>query len=338
MPSEFEGTVRKYFGTISDEEKKEVLAQISAGSNPSIDYFVMLVISALIASIGLLTNSVAAIIGAMLVSPLLLPVIGISLGAVKGDLKLFRTAVEAEAKGIAIVLVLVTVLTLVVPNAAVTSEILLRTHPTPLDLIIALASGAAAAYALSKKSIGAALPGVAIAVAIMPPICVVGIGFALRMPEVALGSALTFVANIVAINFAASAVFWFMNFSPKWSLSAEEEVKKKLKTSSILLLLIFLPLAWIMWDSMSTGNVRTTIGNVISSQLDGIPQAQLVKAEFAYAKSGSIAVIATIDSPKEITQDKADEMRLALEKNLNSRVELNLKVNQIKLVESGQPS
>src|SRR3989338_3145539 len=177
MPSEFEGTVRKYFGTISDEEKKEVLAQISAGSNPSIDYFVMLVISALIASIGLLTNSVAAIIGAMLVSPLLLPVIGISLGAVKGDLKLFRTAVEAEAKGIAIVLVLVTVLTLVVPNAAVTSEILLRTHPTPLDLIIALASGAAAAYALSKKSIGAALPGVAIAVAIMPPICVVGIGF-----------------------------------------------------------------------------------------------------------------------------------------------------------------
>lgn len=334
MLSEAESAIRKYFGSASEEDQKAVYSEIAAGSNPSTDYFVMLVISALIATIGLLTGSVAAIIGAMLVSPLLLPVIGISLGAVKGDLKLFRKAVEAEAKGIGIVLALVIVLTLMVPNAGVTGEILLRTHPTPLDLIVALASGAAAAYALSKKNIGAALPGVAIAVAIMPPLCVVGIGFALKMPVIALGGALMFIANIVAINFAAIAVFWLLGFASQFKLDASKHMEEQLKTSAILLLIISLPLGWIMWDSLSSSNTRAAIESVLSSQLDGIPQAQLVRAEFSYSQNGALLVTATIDSPKEIAQEKADEMRFALEKNLGTSVELSLKVNQIKLVRS----
>lgn len=327
-----------YLGSISDKEMDKVCEEISNGSHPSKEYFIMLIISAIIATIGLLTNNVAVIIGAMLVSPLLTPVIGISLGAVKGDFVLFRTAIEAEAKGIAIVIALVVALTLLVPNAAVTSEILLRTHPTPLDLIVALASGAAAAYALSKKNIGATLPGVAIAVAVMPPLSVVGIGFALRRPEVALGGALTFIANIVAINFAASAIFWFMNFSPKWSLSAEKEIMKKLKTSAVLLLIILLPLAWIMWGSVNADSTKATIETVLSSQLDGIPQSELASVQFNYGKGGALEITATINSPKEISQEKADEMRLALEKNLGQPVVLNLKVNQIKVVASGRPS
>ncbi len=242
----------KYLGSISDEEKDAVYKEISGGSHPTNEFFIMLVISAIIATIGLLTNSVAVIIGAMLVSPFLIPVIGISLGAVRGDVALFRRAIEAESKGILLVIALVILLTLLIPNASITSEILLRTHPTPLDLVVALASGAAAAYALSKKSIGAALPGVAIAVAVMPPLSVVGIGFALRRPEVAIGGLLTFLANVVAINFAASAVFWLMNFSPKISLTAEKETMSRLKTSAVLLLIIPLPLAWIMWGSVNT--------------------------------------------------------------------------------------
>lgn len=326
----------KYLGSVSEEEKEAVFAEISAGSHPTREFFIMLVISAVIAAVGLLTNSVAVIIGAMLVSPLLIPVIGISLGAVKGDFSLFRTAIEAEAKGIAIVIALVVVLTLLVPNASITSEILLRTHPTPLDLVVALASGAAAAYALSKKSIGATLPGVAIAVAVMPPLSVVGIGFALRRPEVALGGALTFLANIVAINFAASAIFWLMNFSPRWSITAEKKTMERLKTSAVLLLIILLPLAWIMWGSVSADSTRATIESVLASQLDGIPRAELAGVQFEQGKSGQLMITAAINSPKEITQEKADEMKNALEKKLGSKVELSLKVSQIKVVSSGQ--
>ncbi len=324
----------QYMGSVSEREKEEVNREISEGSHPSREYFIMLVISAIIATVGLLTNSVAVIIGAMLVSPLLLPVIGISLGAVRGDFRLFYRALEAEAKGIIFVVALVVALTLIIPNAEITSEILVRTHPTPLDLMVALASGAAAAYALSKKNIGATLPGVAIAVAVMPPLSVVGIGFALRRLDIAIGGLLTFAANIVAINFAASAVFWLLNFSPRWSLSAEKETLQKLKTSAVLLLVIFIPLAWIMWQSIEDVNTRSTIEKVMTYQLDGISGAQLTAIGFEHAKNGAIAVSASIDSPTGITNQKADEMRLALEKNLHAQVILDLRVNLVNLITS----
>ncbi|MFA4983119.1 MAG: DUF389 domain-containing protein [Candidatus Micrarchaeia archaeon] len=325
---------RSYLGAISQEEQDAVYGEISAGSRPSNEYFIMLVISALIATIGLLTNSVAVIIGAMLVSPLLIPVLGISLGAVKGDFALFYRAIEAEAKGAAIVVCLVAALTLLIPTAGITSEIMLRTQPTPLDLLVALASGAAAAYALTKRNIGAALPGVAIAVAIMPPLCVVGIGFALKHAEIALGGGLTFLANVVAINFAASVVFWLMNFGAGWSFVKEKETMRRLKTSAALLLIISVPLAWIMWDSFSSATTKTAIDEVISSQIDGIEGARLVDYGFEW-KGGAMSVSATIESSKYISSEKADEMRLALEKNLKAKVALSLRVDVVEIVRSG---
>lgn len=327
----------QYLGTLGDKEKEDICREISDGSHPSKEYFIMLVIAAIIATIGLLTNSVAVIIGAMLVSPLLLPVIGISLGAVRGDFKLFYRAIEAEAKGILLVIALVAVLTLIIPGAEITSEILLRTRPTPLDLMVALASGAAAAYALSKKSISAALPGVAIAVAVMPPLSVVGIGFALRRPDIAIGGFLTFAANIVAINFAASVVFWLLNFSPRWSLSAEKETMGKLRTSAILLLVILIPLAWIMWQSIETVSTRSTIEKVLTYQLDGISGARLTGTEFGHGSGGDLIIYASIESPVEITPQKAGEMRTALEKNLNTKVTLNLRATKISLIASEKP-
>ncbi len=334
MAATIKDYARRYLGEISDDEKDEVAASIERGSRPSNEYFIMLVIAVIIATVGLLTNSVATIIGAMLVSPLMLPVIGISLGAVKGDFGLFYRAIEAELKGVALVIGLVILLTLLIPAASITSEILLRTQPTPLDLMVALASGAAAAYALSRKNIGAALPGVAIAVAVMPPLSVVGIGIALRRIDIAAGGALTFLSNVVAINFAASIVFWLMNFSPKRSPSDEKEAAGKLKTSAILLLIILIPLAWIMWNSVSSDSTRSTIESVLSSQMDGIPDSRLADFGFEHQKDGSLLVSAAIDSPKEITQDKAGEIRAALEKNLGTPVSLNLKVNAISVVRS----
>ena len=332
MLEELTAFFQNYFGRLGAKEQAQVYSEVKAGANPSNEYFVMLVISSIIATIGLLTNSVAAIIGAMLVSPLFTPVIGLSLGAVKGDFLLFRGALEAEVKGVFLALAIVILTTLFIPNAGVTGEIQLRTHPTFLDLVVALASGAAAAYAMSKKKIGATLPGVAIAVAILPPISVVGIGFALKLPAIALGGALMFIANVVAINFAASIIFWLMGFSPQWSLFAEKETLHKIKTSAILLLLISIPLTWIMLDSISVANTRTTIREVLTAQLDGIVEARLVEYEFQTGQDGIMAVTASISSPKEITPDKATEMRLALEKNLGTRVSLSLRVDELKLI------
>ncbi|MEW6329736.1 MAG: DUF389 domain-containing protein, partial [Candidatus Micrarchaeota archaeon] len=208
----------------------------------------------------------------------------------------------------------------------------------PLDLVVALASGAAGAYALCRKNISAALPGVAIAVAVMPPLSVIGIGIALKMPNIAVGGALLFAANIIAINLAGSFIFWLMGFSPKLSLSAEKETRSRLKTSAVLLLVILVPLAWIMLDSINTANTRTTVERVLGAQIEGIEQARLVEFGFETGRSGALKVSATVDSPKKITQEKADEMKVALEKNLKTAVDLDLNVNEVTLLKSEHSS
>src|SRR3989338_6589915 len=123
MLAELPAFFQNYFGRVGAKEQAQVYSEVKAGANPSNEYFVMLVISSIIATIGLLTNSVAAIIGAMLVSPLFTPVIGLSLGAVKGDFLLFRGALEAEVKGVFLALAIVILTTLFIPNAGVTGEI-----------------------------------------------------------------------------------------------------------------------------------------------------------------------------------------------------------------------
>ena len=94
------------------------------------------------------------------------------------------------------------------------AEIVGRTKPTLFDLVVALAGGAAGSYALAQPRLSATLPGVAIATALMPPVCVVGLGLALGRPEVATGALLLFLANFVAIVFASSLVFLSLGFAP----------------------------------------------------------------------------------------------------------------------------
>ncbi len=324
---EIEKFVKNLLEEIDEPRKEEVTRQLEESANPCKDFFIMVVLSAVIATLGLVMNSPAVIIGAMLVAPLMTPIMAISLATVKGNLNLFRKAVEAEIKGIILAVMLATVLALFIPNAGATSEVLARISPTPLDLLVALASGAAAAYALARPNIGAALPGVAIATAIMPPLCTVGVGIALRRYDIALGAFLLFAANIIAINLAGSLIFWLLGFSPVWSEISRKDMISKIQTSALLLLLVLAPLAWIMYDSMSQTSMRNAVDEVLNAQISGIEQAKLSYFAVEHGKNGGpLHVSATIESPKQITADKAGEVRVALEKKLGTPVQLDLKV------------
>lgn len=328
MMAEIEGFFRKFIKEISEEEKTEAYEKIKTGIVLSNDFFVMLVLAIIIATLGLLMNNTAVIIGAMLVSPLLTPVLAISLGVVRGDVELFRRGLESEIKGAVLAVIVSIIITLIMPGPIITSEILARIRPTPLDLFIALASGAAGAYAMSRRTVSATLPGIAISTALLPPLGVIGVGIALKMPEIAIGGTLLFLANIIAIDFAASFVFWLLGFSPKWSVETEEETMKKLKVSTILLLVILIPLGWFMWESIRTAETQATIERVINAQIEGIEQARLVEFDFEL-NNGFMKISVTIDSPKAIMQEKAEEMRVALEKHLKTAVDLDLKVNEV---------
>jgi uncharacterized hydrophobic protein (TIGR00271 family) len=198
----------------------DVYKAIREGAEPKVDFFVMIALSAAIATFGLLLNSPAVIIGAMLVAPLMAAIFGLSLGVVRGDLRLLRQATSATLRGVLLAILVAALFTLVVPLVTPQNEITSRTQPSLLDLGVALASGAAGAYALSRKEVSAALPGVAIAAALVPPLAAVGIGLALWTKgypdagQIAAGALLLFATNLVAISAAGGLVFLWLGFRP----------------------------------------------------------------------------------------------------------------------------
>ncbi len=180
----------------------------------NIPYWFELLLACGIATLGLALNSAAVVIGAMLISPLMTPIMGIGLALATGDIFLGVRAIVNLLLSVAAALAAAVFFTSVLPFKEVTSEILARTQPTILDLVVALLSGLAGSVATLKSSKGltAALPGTAIAVALMPPLCVVGFGVGIRHYDpqwisVAKGSGLLFAANLVAIVLTSMLVF-----------------------------------------------------------------------------------------------------------------------------------
>ncbi|MFT7485031.1 MAG: putative hydrophobic protein (TIGR00271 family) [Candidatus Paceibacteria bacterium] len=208
---------------IPEEELTEVMAR---GAQPTLVFYLLLALAGIIATCGLLSNSVGVIIGAMIVAPLMNPILTLSYSASRAD---WRTALLATGTLLSGVLLTVGIsysISEVVGLRIVGSEVLGRATPNLLDLGVAFAAGLAAAYANSRRSIANALPGTAIAVALVPPLCVVGIGLSVGRDmvaeaglgfiplepgatgnDVASGAALLFLANLAGIIFIAELVF-----------------------------------------------------------------------------------------------------------------------------------
>ncbi len=221
---------------LTRRRRADVVAGMRVGAQPTVDFFVLILLSAVIATLGLLQNSAAVIIGAMLVAPLMTPILSMGMSMVVSDLKQLRVAAEATVQGAALAIVVGVVTVLLSPIQTVTIEILSRTTPNVLDLVVALASGAAAGYAVSRKEVAAALPGVAIAAALVPPLCVVGIGFGMADITIATGALLLFITNLVAIVFAAALTFIALGFFPE--RENRNEVFKGLRITVILLAIV----------------------------------------------------------------------------------------------------
>jgi uncharacterized hydrophobic protein (TIGR00271 family) len=238
--------VRKVVKPVTLERRAEVQVQLRDACTPDFDFFLLVLLSAVIATLGLLTNSAAVIIGAMLVAPLMSPIIGIGLASLTGDARLFSDSSVALARGALLAILMATLLAWAnrylpfITLQEIPGEVLSRTHPSPIDLTVALAGGLAAAFALAMPSISAALPGVAIATALMPPLCTVGIGIAMGRWDVAGGALLLFLTNAVTIAFAGMVVFFALGFAPKQI--AGKRAPRALAISAVFTLTLLVPL------------------------------------------------------------------------------------------------
>lgn len=182
-----------------------ILQQIAEDSGWSGRYAFLILVSAAISMLGLLMPSVAVLIGAMLLSPLMMPIIGLGFGIATLDFQEIRRTATALALGSAIAILLSVLMVVASPIQTITSEIAGRTRPTLFDLLVALLSAIAGAYALIRGR-GGTVVGVAIAIALMPPLAVVGFGLATWNWTVFSGSLLLFLTNAVTIALTAALV------------------------------------------------------------------------------------------------------------------------------------
>ena len=199
--------MRRYLNTLTAEQKQQIYQTIIEGSESKVSFYILVILSSIIASYGLIANSAAVVIGAMIVAPLMIPIVGIAISLVSGDSHLFRLAMTSEIAGALCSIALGFMAGKFTFGVELSPEILARTHTLPYDILVALAAGLAGAYSLINPRINAALAGIAIAVSLAPPLATTGICLALARYDLALGAFLLFFANFLAIQLASAFIF-----------------------------------------------------------------------------------------------------------------------------------
>ncbi len=321
---------RKTLPSINLELRGKVRARLRDEAQPDFDYFLLVVLSSVIATSGLLINSGAVIIGAMLVAPLMSPIIGLGLGALVGDEKLLKSATSALFRG-AFIAILVSILLTWFNEAlpfvtlqTLPEEVLSRTSPSPIDLMIALAGGLAAAFAIAQPSISAALPGVAIATALMPPLGVVGIGIAMGRWEVAGGAFLLFITNAVTISFASMLVFFALGFNP--GTKNNVRVPRALWLSAFVTILMLLPLTYLSINAFRKASRTREINTIVSEEIKA-HGAELLTLNTNKDANNILNLDITLRTPKRLYYGDVDALQESLAVRLQETIAII--VNQI---------
>ncbi len=243
-------------------DRSLTLATVARDARLDRKFLLLIVLSAAIATLGLLQNSTAVVIGAMLVSPLLGPIMGVGFGLATLDPTLIKRSLTTLAAGMAAAIVVAMVLVWLSPIADVTSELRARTQPTLLDLGVAVVGGIAGVYAIMRKLSGV-MVGVAIATALVPPLSTVGFGLVTGRMDFALGAALLFLTNTLAIAFAATVVARVNRFGP--SLTPQHTAMQVVGIA-VTLGILSIPLA------LSLNSIAREVAAraVVQSELDGL--------------------------------------------------------------------
>ncbi len=331
--------LRRWIRPLLPDHRAQVLDQLRRASSPDFDFFLLVFLSTCIATFGLLTNSAAVVIGAMLVAPLMSPILGLSLASVAGEHRMFERAAGGLARGVLLTIALSALLSWLAQLlpfdvlAVLPVEIVARTRPSLFDLGIALAGGAAASYALAQPDMSAALPGVAIATALVPPLCTVGVGLSLMDPNIFLGALLLFVTNLVAISFAGIVVFALLGFRPRYQEERIFGLPRHFVISITLVLLVAIPLVWLSLrlvsqsrDQQAAQALQTRAYQVVKEALVTFPRTQLVAVETSRDKDSpdNLHLLITVRSSELPSYARVLNLQEAVASRLQMPVSIEL--------------
>lgn len=300
--------VRWWQNEVRGIDYQDVIERVREDAGWSPHFAVMTLLSAGIAILGLLLSSPAVVIGAMLISPLMGPIIGAGFGLATFDSREIRRTLFALLAGTFLAVAFCALIVLLSPIQTVTSEIAARTRPNLFDLLVALLSGLAGTYSMIRGRHGA-IVGVAIATALMPPLAVMGFGLATANWTVLRGASLLFFTNLMTIAAAAAALARLYGFATRLS-PRQTRLQIAILGGSVLLLAIPLGLSLkkIAWEALATREAKAAIAQAFGSN------ARVSDVEMQFDAS-PLRVNATVLTPHyravvETSVERALEQRL----------------------------
>ena len=306
---------------VTPTRRRELVREIRVGSQVRLRFFVLLITASMIASFGLLANSTAVIIGAMLVSPLMTPIFGLALGMLRGNTALVKQAFLSELMGV--VLAVLAAVLVGMPQISfleVTTEMIIRTQPNLIDLLVAVFAGFAGAYALIDPRVSPALPGVAIATAIVPPLSTCGLCLAIGAWSAAGGAILLFLANLVSILVIAFFMFWAAGLANNrtWSI---RRVSRHLLPSLVAFGLIAIVLTNALIGIAKDRQLHRGIRGAIDENLASIPGADFEKLVYRNG-SKTVQVMVTVRSQHTISPRQVTRIEQTIEEKIDREVDL----------------
>jgi len=257
----------------------------------------------------------------MLVSPLMTPILGTALALARGDLRLLRDALMAEFGAIVLVVFLSFVLGTLPLAQQETREMLLQSRPTLIDLLVATLAGLAACLAMIDERVSPALPGVAVATSLTPPLATTGLCLAFGAHQGAWGAFLLFSANFLAILVVSTVIFIAAGFVTRKEIGSFLKFIERFAAAGIGLVVVAVILTYYLIGIVQDARTKTTINKVLETELAADPTTTLEKFLY-YRNKGSLDVFSTVLTPRVLSPQKVKRMEEALSQHVGEPVRL----------------
>jgi uncharacterized hydrophobic protein (TIGR00271 family) len=310
------------------EEIRKGLLEESTTDNT---YIVLIVGSCIIATLGLLSNSTAVIIGAMIVAPLMLPIRGIAFGALEGNITLFRKGFTAIIIGTTLATALACFIGLLVGLPQFGSEIISRSRPTLLDLGIAVAAGGISGFAKVQPKISGSLAGTAIAVALMPPICVIGLGLSQANWQLSLGATLLYLTNLLGITLSCMLAFLLSG------CTSFKRAKKALGWTLGFTAILFIPLGVGFFQLVRQARLEASLKQALISRTITFQRVVLLNSDVNWLINPP-EVRLSVRTKEAITPTQVRLLEEFLAKEMNQPFTLIFEVGEIEEVRRDSPN
>ena len=316
--------------TLNGNEQAVIYDDMRSNAVADVDFYLLILLASGIAYFGLQQDSSVVIIGAMLVAPLMSPMMAMGFAIINGNFPLFTKAAASTLGGMLLAVFMAALITFLFPLKTVTNEILARTSPNILDLFIALISGLAGAYALGRKEVSASLPGVAIAASLVPPLCVVGFGIGSGNGTIAINSLLLFITNLASIIVAGIVMFWLLGFRPD-PATDEKLFRATVRFALIGVLLVAIPLGVFTVQEARKTQRQAAIEHILRQGLDS-SVAEVEDIVVEGVEDGFVVGVTVYLYQQEAVADEAsretavEDIRMQLEDVVNGPVTIRARV------------